>query len=202
MVRSERRSSTIPEAKFVKSAAQAAHYPDTRLPEVAFYGRSNCGKSSLINALVKKKVLVKTGSKPGMTQLINFFSYGEDTMVVDLPGYGYAEAPGKVRERFPAMMKEYFETRSQLKVVCLLLDIRRIPSDQDIEVANLLASLEIPTALVLTKCDKVSGNERMNQKHKIAKELGLEVEDLYLTSAEKGTGINELWVMLREQLRS
>jgi len=75
------------------------------------------------------------------------------------------------------------------------------PSDQDIEVANLLASLEIPTALVLTKCDKVSGNERMNQKHKIAKELGLEVEDLYLTSAEKGTGIPELWVMLREQLR-
>jgi GTP-binding protein len=172
------------------------------VPEIAFYGRSNCGKSSLINALVKKKGLVKTGSKPGMTQLINFFTYGEDLILVDLPGFGYAQAPGKVRERFPIMMKEYFETRDQLKIVCLLLDIRRIPSDLDIEVANLLASHEIPTALVLTKCDKVSGNERMNQKHRIAKELGLEVEDLYLTSAEKGTGINELWVLLREQLRS
>jgi GTP-binding protein len=189
------------EAKFLKSASQASHYPDTKVPEVAFYGRSNCGKSSLINALVKKKGLVKTGSKPGMTQLINFFTYGEDTLLVDLPGYGYAEAPGRVRERFPIMMKEYFEVRDQLKLVCLLLDIRRIPSDLDIQVANLLADLEIPTALVLTKSDKVSGNERTNQLHKIAKELGLEIGDLYLTSAEKGVGLNELWVMIRSQLR-
>lgn len=191
----------MPEAKFLKSASEAAHYPPTKVPEVAFYGRSNCGKSSLINALVKKKGLVKTGSKPGMTQLINFFTYGEDTMLVDLPGYGYAEAPGRVRERFPAMMKEYFETRDQLKLVCLLLDIRRIPSDLDIQTANLLASLEVPTALVLTKADKVSGNERTNQLHKIAKELSLEVDDLFLTSAEKGTGLSELWVMIRSQLR-
>lgn len=192
----------MPEAKFLKSASQKAHYPDTRCPEVAFYGRSNSGKSSLINALVKKKGLVKTGSKPGMTQLINFFSYGDDIMLVDLPGYGYAEAPGRVREKFPAMMKEYFETREPLKLVCLLLDIRRLPSDLDIQVANLLADLEIPTALVLTKSDKVSGNERTNQRHKIAKELDLEVDDLYLTSAEKGTGLPELWVMIREQLRA
>ncbi|HTH13264.1 MAG TPA: ribosome biogenesis GTP-binding protein YihA/YsxC, partial [Spirochaetia bacterium] len=98
----------MPEAKFLKSATQASHYPETRVPEVAFYGRSNTGKSSLINALVKKKGLVKTGSKPGMTQMINFFTYGEDLMLVDLPGYGYAEAPGRIRDRFPAMMKEYF----------------------------------------------------------------------------------------------
>jgi len=192
----------MPEAKFLKSASQKAHYPDTRCPEVAFYGRSNSGKSSLINALVKKKGLVKTGSKPGMTQLINFFTFGDDLMLVDLPGYGYAEAPGRVREKFPAMMKEYFETREPLKLVCLLLDIRRVPSDLDIQVANLLADLEIPTALVLTKSDKVSGNERTNQRHKIAKELDLEVEDLYLTSAEKGTGLTELWVMIREQARA
>lgn len=192
----------MPDAQFLKSASQKAHYPDTRCPEVAFYGRSNTGKSSLINALVKKKGLVKTGSKPGMTQLINFFTYGDDLMLVDLPGYGYAEAPGRVREKFPAMMKEYFETRETLKLVCLLLDIRRVPSDLDIQVANLLADLEIPTALVLTKSDKVSGNERTNQRHKIAKELGLEADDLYLTSAEKGTGLAELWVMIREQMRA
>jgi GTP-binding protein len=191
----------MPEAKFLKSASQASHYPVTKVPEVAFYGRSNTGKSSLINALVKKKGLVKTGSKPGMTQMINFFTYGEDLMLVDLPGYGYAEAPGRIREKFPAMMKEYFEVRDQLKLVCLLLDIRRIPSDLDVQTANLLADLEIPTALILTKADKVSGNERTNQLHKIAQELGLTTEDLYLTSAEKGTGLQEVWVMIREQLR-
>ncbi len=193
--------SRMPEAKFLKSAREAAHYPDTKVPEVAFYGRSNTGKSSLINALVKKKGLVKTGSKPGMTQLINFFTYGEDTMLVDLPGYGYAQSPGHVREKFPVMMKEYFETRDQLKLVCLLLDIRRTPSDLDIQTANLLASLEVPTALVLTKSDKVSGNERVNQRHKIAKELNLDPDDLFLTSAEKGVGLHELWVMIRSQLR-
>lgn len=193
--------SAMPEAKFLKSAQQAAHYPDTKVPEVAFYGRSNTGKSTLINALVRKKGLVKTGQKPGMTQLINFFTYGDDLNLVDLPGYGYAASPGRIREKFPAMMREYFETRKQLKLVCLLLDIRRIPSDLDIETANLLASLEVPTALVLTKADKVSGNERTNQLHKIAKELNLEVDDLFLTSSEKGTGLNELWVMIRAQLR-
>jgi GTP-binding protein len=107
-----------------------------------------------------------------------------------------------VRDGFPAMTREYFEKRGTLKLVCLLLDIRRIPSDLDIETANLLAQLEIPTALVLTKTDKVSVNERMNQKHKIAAELGLEVDDLFLTSASKGTGLAELWVMIRSQLRS
>lgn len=191
----------MPEAVFLKSARQASHYPATSVPEVAFFGRSNAGKSSLINALVKKKGLVKTGSRPGMTQLINFFTYGEGLVLTDLPGYGYAQAPGAVREGFPAMTREYFEHRTQLKLVCLLLDIRRIPSDLDIDTANLLAKLEIPTALVLTKTDKVSGNERTNQKHKIAKELGLDVDDLFLTSASKGTGLPELWSMIFRQLR-
>jgi len=191
----------VPEALFLKSARQASQYPLTTVPEVAFFGRSNSGKSSLINALVKKKGLVKTGSKPGMTQLVNFFTYGDDLILTDLPGYGYARAPGEVREGFPLMTREYFERREPLKLVCLLLDIRRIPSDLDIETANLLAKLEIPTALVLTKIDKVSGNERMNQKHKIAQELGLEVDDLFLTSASKGTGLPELWSMIRSQLR-
>jgi len=187
----------MPEARFLKSARQPDQYPATTVPEVAFFGRSNAGKSSLINALVKKKGLVKTGSKPGMTQLINFFTYGEEFILTDLPGYGYAQAPGAVREGFPTMTRDYFTHRKPLKLVCLLLDIRRIPSDLDIETANLLADLKIPTALVLTKIDKVSGNERMNQKHKIARELGIDVGDLFLTSAQKGTGIAELWTMFR-----
>jgi GTP-binding protein len=164
---------------------------------VAFYGRSNTGKSSLINALVRQKGLVKTGSKPGMTQLINFFTYGDDLVLVDLPGYGYAQAPGAVRDRFPGMMREYFQSRKTLALVCLLLDIRRVPSALDIETANLLASLEIPTALVLTKADKLSGNGRANQLRRIAEELGLDPKDFFLTSAEKGTGISELLSLIR-----
>lgn len=191
----------MPEPRFLKSARQADQYPPTNLPEVAFFGRSNAGKSSLINALVKRRGLVKTGSKPGMTQLINFFTYGDELVFTDLPGYGYAQAPGAVRETFPGMTQEYFARREPLKLVCLLLDIRRIPSDLDIETAHLLADLQRPTALVLTKIDKVSGNERMNQKHKIAKELGVNVDDLFLTSAEKGLGIADLWSMIRAELR-
>jgi len=135
-----------------------------------------------------------------MTQLINFFSYG-DLSLVDLPGYGYAAAPGAVREQFPAMMREYFERRANLKLVCLLLDIRRDPSDLDVQVANLLAELSIPTALVLTKSDKESGNGRVNRRNAIAKTLELDPSDLFLTSAEKGAGLQELWSMIRQQLR-
>ena len=191
----------IPEAKFIKSAKTASQYPVSNLPEVAFYGRSNTGKSSLINALVNRKGLVKTGSKPGMTQLINFFSYGELNLV-DLPGYGYAAAPGAVRSQFPVMMREYFERRTNLKLVCLLLDIRRDPSDLDIDVANVLSELSIPTALVLTKSDKESGNGRTNRRKAIAAALGLESADLFLTSAEKGTGLPELWTMIRAQVKA
>jgi len=142
---------------------------------------------------------VKTGARPGMTQLINFFSYG-DLSLVDLPGYGYAAAPGAVRETFPSMMREYFERRSNLKLVCLLLDIRREPSDLDIQVANLLADLSVPTALVLTKADKESGNGRVNRRKAVAGALGLEAADLFLTSSEKRTGLSELWKMIRGQL--
>lgn len=190
----------MPVAQFLKSAQQATQYPATTVPEVAFYGRSNSGKSSLINALVKQKGLVKTGSTPGMTQLINFFSYGPDLNLVDLPGYGYAKAPGQVRDRFPAMMREYFTVRSQLRLVCLLLDIRRLPSDLDVATANLLSDLRVPTALILTKADKVSGNGRTNQTRLIAAELGLDGADLFLTSAERGTGLHEVWVMIRSVL--
>jgi GTP-binding protein len=151
--------------------------------------------------LVHRKGLVKTGSRPGMTQLINFFTYGE-LGLVDLPGYGYAAAPGAVRGQFPAMMREYFERRSNLKLVCLLLDIRRDPSDLDIEVANVLSELQIPTALVLTKSDKESGNGRTNRRKTIAQTLGLAPEELFLTSAETGTGLPELWTMIRAQLRA
>jgi GTP-binding protein len=150
--------------------------------------------------MVNRKGLVKTGARPGMTQLINFFSYGELNLV-DLPGYGYAAAPGAVREQFPAMMREYFERRANLKLVLLLLDIRRDPGDLDIQVANLLADLSIPTALVLTKSDKESGNGRTNRRKAVAEALGLEPGDLFLTSADKGTGLSELWKMIRDQLR-
>jgi len=136
-----------------------------------------------------------------MTQMINFFAWDENLRLVDLPGYGYTKAPVSVRNRFTTMMTQYFESRECLKLVCLLLDIRRDPSDLDRQVVELLAQCEVPTALVLTKADKESGNGRTNRRRLIAAELGFEASDLYLVSAQSGMGMDELKTLIRQEGR-
>ena len=143
-------------AEFVTSATRPSQYPPAELPEVAFVGRSNVGKSSLINTLVNRKHLVKTSSTPGRTQLINFFDINDNLTFVDLPGYGYARVPAAVRKKWGPMIETYLSTRKTLKGVVIILDIRRLPREEEQNLIQWLAHFSICGIIVLTKTDKLS----------------------------------------------
>lgn len=202
----------ISSARFVKSATTASQYPNLGVPEFAFYGKSNAGKSSLINYLTGKSGLVKTSSRPGVTQQINFFLINEKIAgddktaqnrpfgLVDLPGYGYAKVSKSVKAGFAPMLAEYCTTRPNLKTVFLLLDLRREPGEDEAEILDMLAENEIPTAIVGTKADKLSGNELYKNVRVIAKILEIEPEDIFVTSAEKKKGGEALLRLISESL--
>ncbi|GFO67284.1 putative GTP-binding protein EngB [Geomonas limicola] len=179
--------------EFIKSGTKPAHYPEGDLPEIAFAGRSNVGKSSLINVLVNRKNLVRTSSTPGRTQLINFFQVNQDFMLVDLPGYGYAKVPLDVKRNWRPMMETYLSTRKNLAGVVLILDIRRVPVDEDLQMLEWLRAFSIPPIIVVTKCDKVSKNERAKQSAIIMQRMGLVKEDLNYFSALSKEGKEGIW---------
>jgi GTP-binding protein len=183
----------ITSAEFVKSAVKPSHYPSTDLPEIAFTGRSNVGKSSLINSLVNRKHLVKTSSTPGRTQLINFFIINKTISFVDLPGFGYAKVPDSVRKSWGPMIETYLSTRDTLKGVVLIMDIRRIPGLQELNFIEWLHYYHIPSILILTKSDKLSRIKQKNQHLSIAKALSVKQEELILFSAKSRMGKNEVW---------
>ena len=187
----------ITSAEFVKSAVKPSHYPSTDLPEIAFTGRSNVGKSSLINSLVNRKHLVKTSSTPGRTQLINFFIINKTISFVDLPGFGYAKVPDSVRKSWGPMIETYLSTRNTLKGVVLIMDIRRIPGLQELNFIEWLHYYHIPIILILTKSDKLSKIKQKNQHLSIAKALSVNQEELILFSAKSRMGKNEVWDAIR-----
>jgi len=143
-------------AAFLKSAFLEPHYPPPTKPEIAFAGRSNVGKSSLINALLGRKKLARTSSTPGRTQALNFFLIQDRFYFVDLPGYGYARVPLQVKKSWGAMVETYLRGRSNLKGVVLILDIRREPTEGDIQLLEWLNRYRIHLIPVLTKADKLS----------------------------------------------
>ena len=153
-------------AKFITTALLAKDYPQIRnqagklLPEVAVVGRSNVGKSSLLNHLFQAKSLVKTSSTPGKTQTLNFFSFNQEIAFADLPGYGYAKVPQAMKKQWGPMMQTYLESRQTLKVILFLLDIRRIPNEEDQKLMEWIAFQQKAAILVLTKMDKVNQSER------------------------------------------
>ncbi len=165
-------------AKFVKSAVK--DFPEIKsvqghlLPEIAVAGRSNVGKSSLLNHLFGVKDLVKTSSTPGKTQMINFFSVNDEVVFVDLPGYGYAKVPQEVRKQWGPMMESYLQNRAQLKLMLLLLDIRRIPNEDDMQMINWAIHNRIPLILVVTKVDKVKEGEKKSNTQKILKAFNVD----------------------------
>jgi GTP-binding protein len=183
----------ISSAQFVKSAVTPSQYPPADLPEIAFTGRSNVGKSSLINTLVNRKHLVKTSSTPGRTQLINFFVINRTFSFVDLPGFGYAKVPAAVRRSWGPMVETYLSTRKTLKGVVLIMDLRRVPGMQELNFIEWLRVHTIPEILVLTKSDKLSKNKQTTQKKTIADALGVPKEQPILFSAKSRMGKDDLW---------
>ena len=185
------------EIKFLKSAFHEDHYPPPDKPEVAFAGRSNVGKSSLINALVNRKKLAKTSSRPGRTQAINFFSIDNRLNFVDLPGYGFARVPLQVKKSWGRMVETYLRTRVNLKVVVVILDIRREPSMGDTDLLNWLHQYGIRSIAVLTKADKLSRNQSISRARLIGNQLrAFCIERPTLFSARTGEGREEIWERL------
>lgn len=192
---------------FVKSATKSKEYPVMRTPsgsemtEIAVAGRSNVGKSSLLNHLFQRRDLVKTSSIPGKTQLINFFSLDKILSFVDLPGYGYAKVPIPVRKQWGPMIQEYLDNRPTLKLILFLFDIRRLPNDEDRLFLEWAASRQKALILVLTKVDKVTLNERKNNIRKIL--AAFNCENLYhiCYSTTKNIGRKELIAMIVDAIK-
>ena len=186
-------------AQFIKSCEEPNAFPQYNYPEFAFFGRSNTGKSSLINMILGTKNLVKTGSKPGVTRLINFFTTDDPLSFADMPGFGYAKVPLDVKKKFMPMIKSYAQNRKNLKLAFLLIDIRRIPGDFENEIIGLLDGLKIPVAIVLTKCDKLSANKRIESVKKISLSMGLDRDSFFFSSAHTGEGKKELRSIIKSR---
>jgi GTP-binding protein len=188
----------IKSADFITSAVKPDQYPEAEGPEIAFAGRSNVGKSSLINCLVNRKRLVKTSRTPGRTQLINFFSINASFNLVDLPGYGYAKVPEKIRREWGPMVERYLSSRETLKGVILLMDIRRTPGEEENNLLDWLLENGIPCLPILTKADKLSKTKQKKQTQAIAQHLGLEAAALTLFSAKTRLGKDKVWAAINE----
>ncbi len=191
----------VSSAEFVTSAVKPSQYPPGVLPEIAFAGRSNVGKSSLINTLVNRKRLVKTSATPGRTQLINFFEVNGRFSFVDLPGYGYAKVPLAIKKSWGPMMETYLSGRETLAGVVLILDIRRIPRQEEFDFLAWLTRYGIGRILVLTKADKLSANQQRNQQRAVAAALGIAAGDLILFSAQTRMGRDRVWAAVEEIVR-
>ncbi len=169
---------------------------------MAFAGRSNVGKSSLINTLVQRRNLARTGSTPGRTQAINFFALHDRSHLVDLPGYGFARVPPQVREAWKPMVEAYLRERTTLRAVVVILDIRREPSQGDLDLLHWLESYGIPAIIVLTKADKLSRGKRAAQAGKLERVLrGMSPEKPILFSARTREGRRDVWMRIEEALQ-
>lgn len=181
----------IKSAEFVTSVANKNYYKSD-LNEVAFVGRSNVGKSSLINFIVNRKHLAKTSSMPGKTSLINYFLVNKNFLLVDLPGYGYAEVSKREKSNWADFLEEYLKTSQNLKCVYLLLDIRRTPTQQDEQMLKFLYYNRISTKVVVTKTDTLSKAQVSNQLQIICSKLAITKNDIILTSSQDKQGHKEL----------
>ena len=192
-------------AEFITSATKPDQYPPVKYPEMAFAGRSNVGKSSLINTLVNRKRLVKTSSTPGRTQLINFFDINNRITFVDLPGYGYAKVPTAVRKKWGPMIETYLSGRRSLKGVVVIMDIRRVPREEEHNLIAWLAHYSIARILVLTKTDKLSKTKQDKQRAAVARSLDVDSIELIMFSTKSRKGREDVWdaiVSLTELKRS
>lgn len=199
---------TINNVQFVSSASRVEQLPALKkkngeaVPEVAVLGRSNVGKSSLLNMLFQQHNLVKTSSTPGKTQLLNLFAYKDVLAFTDLPGFGYAAASHAVRRQWAPMIQKYFERREALQLVLFLYDIRRDPTEEDRALMEWLFDNGLIVILVVTKSDKVSKGQILGKCKKIAAALGAETIPFVACSALKKEGREELLKIIFGQLKA
>tara|TARA_B100000315_G_scaffold197728_1_gene189102 strand:- start:178 stop:765 length:588 start_codon:yes stop_codon:yes gene_type:complete len=187
----------IVSAEFMTGAVSCRQYPEPECSELAFVGRSNVGKSSLINSLLNRKKLVKTSQTPGKTQEINFFKVNGDFIFADLPGYGFAKVPPAVQKRWKKMIEEYLLNRETLLAVVFIIDMRRNPSPLDLDLKNWLEACDVDYILVGTKADKLSQTELKKQGRKL-NDAYFEGEEgeLLIYSSKNGRGRKELWSVI------
>ncbi len=182
-------------AEFILSAASPWQFPVPSLPEIAFAGRSNVGKSTLINSLLNRKKLVKTSSTPGKTQLINFFKINDKFYFVDLPGYGFAKVPESVSKQWQRLIEAYLQERETLRNVVLILDSRHKPTTQDRQLKEWLDYYQRPVLIVASKIDKLKRSQIQKQLKQIKQDLSLDNTPLVHSSLEKGRR-EEIWKYL------
>jgi GTP-binding protein len=188
-------------AEFMISAVSDAQYPRGDLPEIAFVGRSNVGKSSLINSMLNRKKLVKTSATPGKTQMINFFDVNHEFVCADLPGYGFAKVPKAVQKKWQALVEQYLTSRENLRTVILIVDIRRKPTDLDLHMQEWLEQYEVDYILVATKADKLSQAEQSKQLKQIRQAFLKDAsQELIAYSSKNQRGRKELWKLLQKRI--
>jgi len=185
-------SHRIKQVEFAGAIGAPGQSPPGRLPQIAFAGRSNCGKSSLINALVGRKKMARVSQTPGKTQEINFYLINERFFLTDLPGYGFARAPDAERERWRRLIEAFLETSPDLVGIVVLIDARRGLLAQDEQLLGWLAELQIPALLALTKIDKLNRSGRARAARELREALGLPADQLVSTSSVTGEGVDTL----------
>ncbi len=187
------------QAEFIACAVTDKDFPRGEMPEVVLAGRSNVGKSSLINRLAGRKSIARTSSTPGKTQSINFYRFDNSLHLVDLPGYGYAKAGKATSRKWSRLIEQYFRVRSTIRLVIHLVDARLEPTKLDQELEDWLDELKVPSLIVATKADKLSGNRKAVQHRVIS--AAFNGEPVIMASAVSGIGCNELWKRVVETTR-
>lgn len=191
----------IQNADIIISAVEEAQYPAPKLPEVAIAGRSNVGKSSMINTLLNRKKLARTSSKPGRTRTINFFNIEDELIFVDVPGYGYAKVSKKELEKWGDMMEHYFSTRKTLERVILIVDFRHKPTTLDVQMYDYLKHLGLTVLVVATKSDKVKRGVHNRHMNQVMSALQLAEGDIVVPfSSVTGEGKDKVWNIILNDL--
>ena len=178
----------IKSAQFLKSETEFSNYKGFNLPEIMLAGRSNVGKSSFINMLSNNSKLAKASATPGKTKVVNFFLFNKEFVLVDLPGYGYAETSKVEQHRWGEIIDSYMESSKNLVCAVLLVDVRHLPTEQDKQMLKYFTFNNIPVTIVATKYDKIKKAERMKKISDIARDLKVGVENIYLISSETAYG--------------
>ena len=191
---------TISKSKFVQSLSAFGSFPGQGLPEIAMAGKSNVGKSSLINSLTNRSKLARTSSEPGKTRLVNLYLINDSFFLVDLPGYGFAKVPKQERRRWAEMIEGYLSASTNLRRVLQLVDIRHEPTADDQLMVEYLRHYDIPFTVVATKADKLSGAQRGRSLPAICRKLAVQPWEIIVYSSESGMGRDRLLELIEAEL--